>query len=249
MPFEVARQKLHRVVRKRPSQVNNHIDTLDGTIATDPEGSGTTILNGAEVDGQVITESWNLPVPIPPTASPFDVSKGELIKGIVLHPSDNGKYDYILMTNKKVLDIHPTAGKKDGMTLYVTGNVTLDQSSELQIHEYGSLVLYLGGDLTVNNQSNVNISTGDPKKCIILGVTPGQVITIQNNVTFYGVIYAPGAYVYLDNSSQFYGAVIADNVSLRNHSELNYDQSLKENPPLTFGLKFVVDRWWQGEEW
>ncbi len=232
--------------------VNNaFVDAGKGGIATDPDGEGTTLDNSAEVRGEIRTEPWDLPVLMPPGDRLFEPSKGVILDSTVITPADSGRYDRIGLWGNEELVIDSTGSDDDGerVTLYVTGNIALMQSAKLKVLDGSSLVVYLGGNFVSQGRSQINMVTADAKKCLIVGVGDGQLFYLDDNVDFTGVIYAPHADIHLTNDVDFTGAIVGENVLLSNRAKLHCDESLASSEILDFGLKFVVDRWWQGGRW
>jgi len=232
--------------------VNNaFVDAGKGGVATNPGGEGTTLDNSARVRGQIRTEPWDLPVLMPPGNQMFGPSKGAILDSTVITPADSGRYDHIGLWGGEelVIDSNDNDGDGDCVTLYVTGNIALMQSAKLKVLEGSSLIVYLGGNFISQGRSQINMAGADPKKCLIVGVGNGQSFYLDNNVLFTGIIYAPHADIRLTNSVDFTGAIVGKNVFLSNNAKLHYDESLTGSEILDFGLKFVVDRWWQGGRW
>jgi len=227
----------------------SRVDTQQGSISTDPNGDGTIVNNTAEVDGKVETESWELPVIMPPSEPPFDFTRRGIAKTTVLRPQDSGRYEFIYLTMGKRLRISGCDDKAKSVILYVTGDVVLQQSSDIEIDGDSALVLYVGGNMVVHNCCRINAVAKKPEKCLIFGLSSGQGIWLNNNADLFGVIYAPGATVCFSNNVDAVGAIVGKYVTMLNNSRLKYDRSLPDSSWLEFGLKFVVYRWWQGQEW
>jgi hypothetical protein len=225
------------------------VDTHQGSIATDPSGDGTIVNNTAEVAGAVKTDSWELVAAAPPSGPPFDVSRGGISKSMTLKPCDSGRYDFIYLTGGKRLRIAGCDDKQKSVILYVTGDVAIRYSSDIEIDSDSSLVLYVGGNVTVHNCCHINAVAGKPERCLIFGAGRAQSIWLDKNVDFCGVIYAPDATVCLSNNVNAAGAIVGKYVTMLNHSRLKYDRSVASSHWLDFGFRFVVDRWWQGREW
>ena len=89
-------------------------------------------------------------------------SSGELTGSSTL--STMAKYDSINL--KGVVD----PNKSDLITIdgdvkiYVTGDLILGNGDELQVLPDSSLIIYLGGNLFVDNSGGINNLTKDPKK-------------------------------------------------------------------------------------
>jgi len=227
------------------------IDAPNSGVATDPTGTGTTLENSAEVEGEIREESWDLPLLPPPAGGVFAVSKGKIETDTILTPADSGRYDQIKLKGE-TLTIRPDDNLNNGsppVILYVTGEVSLDTNGRIQVENDGSLLIYAGGDLTVRNSSNVNYDTQQARKVMVVACAAAPNVTIENSTDFCGVIYAPTARVIVENNVRYRGAVVSRTSRVKNHVTLTYDESLAGGNFLNLPVKFVVDRWWQGEEW
>jgi len=164
-------------------------------------------------------------------------SLGKLSGGNV---TASGKYDKIDLGNNGTVTI------KGPVTLYVTGDVSLGNGAQIIVDgttPNSSLTLYLGGNLSSNNSSNINNLTQNPHNMEIFALDSCTKITLKNSSAFYGAIYAPKAQVISDNFAAVYGSVIADAFSLSNTGAFHYDVSLRNatvNDPL---VKFKVTQW------
>jgi len=235
-----------------------YVDAQSSGLATDPNGNGTQVQQSAQVNGQIKTESWDLPMLMPPNTAQFQVSRGAISGSKVLTPADNGRYDSISLNKNKLLIDDGGMGSTSApaqVVLYITGNVGstgdvgLQQKSEVEIAADATLILYLDGNFDLRNLTKVNDVLKDPKRCLVIGTGNGQQFIIEQNVNFYGVIYAPTATITLSNNVDFKGAIVGRTVVMNNNATLQYDESLAGGMLLNFPVKFVVDRWWQGEEW
>jgi hypothetical protein len=234
--------------------VENHslIDGGSAGVATHPDGSGTTVLHQADIEGQIRSEEMDLPMISPPEYPPFNNPRAPIVGSTIMLPTGNGQYESIELRTGDRLEFLPVPDFVDTpdhigeITLYVTGDAVAQQFSEMIIDEQANLVLYLGGDLLLRNRTLFNTLAQDPKKCLILGVGDDddmQELVFDNQVVLYGVIYAPRAHVRLDNNTEVHGAIVARSVEVSNESELYYDESLSEASVTDIGVKFVVDRW------
>jgi hypothetical protein len=217
---------------------------INGDVVVGADGDPDVVIN--DLLGTITGDTYSL-------TEVYEMSMVEVPESLELLPSggilnDNttivgsGKYDEISLTNNKVVTI-------DGpVSLYVVGNMTVDNSGELQIVDAGSnpdacLTVYLGGDIQVVNSGLVNNLTADAKKLKIYCLDSCENITLSNSVDFYGTIYAPTADVVIDNSTNVYGAIVADSFVQNNSANLNYDASLRDVDITDWGVRFVVEDW------
>jgi len=164
-------------------------------------------------------------------------SLGKLSGGDV---TASGKYDKIDLGNKKTITI------KGPVTLYVTGDVSLGNAAQIIVDgttPNSSLTLYLGGNLSSNNNSNINNLTQNPHNMEIFALDSCTKITLKNSSAFYGAIYAPKAEVLSYNSGDVYGSVIAGSFGLYNTCAFHYDASLRKATVDDEAVQFAVSRW------
>jgi len=217
--------------------------TINGDVVVGVGGDPDEVVNasGATVTGQIYASSQSYdfsPVTVPASVQDL-ASQGTLTSSTVI-TSGEYKYDSINIENSNAITI-------DGeVTLYVTGDVTLMNSSYLEIVDTNpdaSLTLYLGGDYEGKNSSNMNNLTSDPKKLKIYGLESCNSMDFKNSTDFYGVIYTPNADVIFYNSADAFGAVAAKSFEQKNSATFNYDTSLRQGDLSDQLARFVVNRW------
>lgn len=215
--------------------------TVNGDVVVGVDGNPDTVINAtwATITGE--TYAMADEQPLPPITVP--VSLEGLASGGTIEDDTTitgpAKYDQINLSNGKVITI-------DGpVTLYITGNVILKNSAELQItnNDGVSLTMYLAGGVEVKNSGTVNNLTEDPKKLKIYGLDGCQSIILKNASDFYGAIYAPNADVEMMNSADAFGAVVAKSFDQKNSADFNYDASLRDASVDDEAVRFVVRQW------
>jgi hypothetical protein len=162
-------------------------------------------------------------------------SGGDIINNTTIISS--GKYSSIDLGNSETVII------SGHVTLYITGDITLGNSAELQIEPDASLTLYLGGDFEGKNSSAVNNETEDPGSLQIYGLESCETIIFKNSSDLYGVIYAPDADVIMNNSADIYGAVVAETFDMKNSGSFMYDASLRDVSANEELVRFKINRW------
>jgi len=215
---------------------------INGDIVVGMGGNPDDVIvdNGAIINGETftLTQIYELPpVTVPewleslPSsgAIPNDTNDTTI--------SNSGKYSSIDLGNSETVIIN------GDITLYVTGNITLGNSAELQIEEGSSLTLYLGGDFEGKNSSAVNNETKDPKSLQIYGLESCQDMRFKNSSDLYGTIYAPNADVIMDNFAKVYGAVVAESFDMKNSGVFMYDASLRDVSINDEAIYFTITNW------
>jgi hypothetical protein len=150
------------------------------------------------------------------------------------------KYSGINLKNSKTITIN------GAVSLYITGDVILGNSAELQVvntNPDASLILYLGGNFEGKNLSTFNNMTQDPKKLKIYGLDSCEQMLFKNSSDFYGAVYAPNADVIFDNSANAFGSVAAKSFVQRNSATFDYDASLRDVTVNDDAVRFIIQRW------
>ncbi len=224
------------------------IDSPNSTITTNPQGVGLHISKDSVVKAKVKEEYWPLRHILPPWDSTFEISRGPIQNNWTITPQNNGRYDCIDLKAQK-LTIDVAADNIAPVVLYITGNVSLDESSELEIKNGASLVMYVDGDVSVLNSSLVNVNSKISDNLLIIGCNDGSKFVLQNNVYFYGIIYAPEADVTLKNYVEYMGSIVSKTILMDSNIQMRHNDNFLTASYLDFPAKFVVQRWWQGKQW
>ena len=134
---------------------------------------------------------------------------------------ENGEYtSFVLQSNSKVTI---TAD----ITLYISGEFSMESNTQLEIAEGVTLTIYLSGTFTQNSNSQINNLSQDPAKLQIYGTENFTLtMTWNSNSSFYGAVYVPDATVHYDSNADFFGSVIADYVEIDSNAGLHYDLAL-----------------------
>jgi hypothetical protein len=218
---------------------------INGDIVVSPDGIPDNIIKGlssADVTGDVYATMEDPPLPdvtVPDWLESLP-SGGDIENNATITTS--GKYDSIDLGNNETITI-------DGsVSLYITGDIELGNSAQLQIvnestNPDASLKLYIGGDYEGKNGSNLNNGTQKPKKLRIYGLNSCSQMTFKNSSDFYGAIYAPNSNVTFMNSADVYGSVVAGEFEQKNSADFNYDASLRDEDKNNQGVRFVITRW------
>ena len=152
----------------------------------------------------------------------------------------SSKYTEIDLKNNKTITV-------DGpVSLYVTGNVTLNNNAQIKVvntNPDAYLKLYMGGNFEGKNGSSMNNLTNNSKKLQIYGLDTCQNMDFKNSTNLYGTIYAPKADVTFYNSANAYGSVVAESFEQKNDMAFYYDASLRDVQVNDELVEFTVNRW------
>jgi hypothetical protein len=219
--------------------------TVNGDIAVGVDGNPDTVINtkrNANIKGDTyaLTEEQVYSIIPPPDELRLSKSLGTINNETAITTS--GKYDSVRMLNGKVITIEAP------VTLYVVGDIILDNSSQLQIvpdNPNASLTLYIGGNIICKNGGFINNLTKDAQKLHIYGLENCRSLDFRTEGDFYGAVYTPNADILLHNSVDFFGAVVCTSFIQDVFAQFNYDASLRKVDPNDIGVRLVIDRWYE----
>jgi hypothetical protein len=213
--------------------------TINGDVVVGAGGNPDVVIDdsGATITGETraLREANVLPQITVPAWLASLPSSGTIQNDATI--TNSGRYDSIDLKNNKILLI-------DGdIDLYVTGEIVLGNSAQMQINNDASLILYLGGNFEGKNSSTINNLTHEAKRLQIYCLDGCENMVFKNSSDFYGAIYAPNAEVIMDNSADLYGAVVARSFEQRNSGTFNYDVSLRQASVNDQAVRFVITNW------
>ncbi|MHC4570929.1 MAG: DUF7305 domain-containing protein [Planctomycetota bacterium] len=219
--------------------------TIDGDVVVGVDSSPDDVIDNvheAVITGDVYSMSQEneLPSILVPQYLQDLPSQGVLTNPTTI--SGDTKYDSINLGAGSIATI-------DGdVTLYVAGDLILDNSAELQIADpninpNASLTIYLGGNLVAQNGGGINNEAMDATKLKIFALDTCTDMDFKNSGVFYGAIYAPNASVHLYNSVEMFGSVICNSFYQDVNADFHFDAALRDGTTNEEGMTFVVDRW------
>jgi len=215
--------------------------TIDGDAVVGPEGDPAVVVDdtssGISGNTFIMPKEHDLPQITVPQWLASMPSGGTIKNNTTI--SSSGKYDKIdLGTNEKIII-------KGKVSLYIVGDVILDNSAELSISSSNdsSLILFVGGNIEVKYGGVINNLSKDSKKLQIYGLSTCTSIVLKNGSDFYGAIYAPNADIVLLNSGDMYGSVIGNSVEQKNSATFHYDVTLRQVSIEDIGVRFVIRDW------
>jgi len=214
---------------------------VNGDVVIGVDGDPDVVINktatGITGNTFVMPKEYELPQITVPEWLAALPSGGTINNNITI--SNSAKYDKIDIGNNKIITI-------DGeVSLYIVGDIILDNSAELRIIDDNdvSLTLFVGGNIEIKNSGVINNLSEDATKLIIYGLDGCESIILKNDIDFYGAIYAPNADIVMMNSGDVYGSVVAKSVDQKNSADFNYDASLRDVSVEDIGVRFVIKQW------
>jgi len=224
--------------------------TVEGDVIVGVGGDPDTVIKdlgattGLQLSG---TEEDPLPQITPPALPDWGVDITATGETVTIDPTKNGQYGNIMLTKGGTVGVLEISG--GDVVLYITGDIDLGQSCELVIKDNSSLTVYIDGNIHSRNDTAINNETPpeDPKNFQLYGTAEStQYFDIKAKSTWSGTIYAPNADIDLYAKGDFYGSVVADNLELKAGGNFHYDEALREVEVEDEGVRFVVERWYEG---
>ena len=162
------------------------------------------------------------------TEGPYTVLKS----ASAILPMGDHRYDSINIGIGGTLNV---SGKT---RLYLTAAQAIDIGNNGVIHIMpgASLTIYTTGSANLGNNGLFN-DTQFPKNFILYSTYSGpNVMTISNNVDWYGAIYAPNTNITITNNGRLFGAIVGNNLNVFNNAQIHFDEQLQtvtgtETPP------------------
>lgn len=199
----------------------NNSSTVDGSIQVGIGANPYDVVklkNGAQVYGIItnLEEERHYPMPIFPEF-PDLPNRGNINTSSTVSISESGSYGSINIKNSGKLIFNVSSG-----TLRVRAKeLTLSNSSNVEIVGSGKLILYIEDKVEFKNSSNFNVNTGDPNKALVYYKGASSKLKINNSCTFCGSIYAETADFDLANSGMILGSIFTGgtDVKLSNSSQ------------------------------
>ncbi len=113
--------------------------------------------------------------------------------------------------------------------LYIEETLTLNNNVQLNLGSGVSVEMYIGQNISLENNSRMNYP-GDPTKLgLYLAGTSSQ--TFANNSYVSASLYAPNSTILISNNGGFFGDVVAKKIDLSNNAMLHYDIALRSQRP------------------
>ena len=193
--------------------------------------------NTSSIEGEIF--AMPMTYNLPSVDAPFYLASLGKIDGknISLSFWDSGKYSEIDISNNGTLEI-------DGnVVLYITGDITLNNNAALKVKKGSSLTLYFDGDIEAKNGSKINNEAEVPAQLKIYGTGENQSIDLKNGSDIHAVVYAPDADMVIHNKVDAYGSFIVDSFELKNSGNVYYDTALKDVSVTDECVFFKVSRW------
>ncbi len=112
--------------------------------------------------------------------------------------------------------------------LVVDGDLTLQDSANIQIADTASLEIHVSGNVNLGGQGILN-GSALPARCAVIGTSDADTaITVNTATPFHGVIYSPQADLTVrGDDRELFGAILADRILFDGRTSFHFDRDLK----------------------
>lgn len=175
-----------------------------------PAHANITGTRGA-FESEVTIPQIILPDDIPGSAGPFS------LWGNQSHTfSSNFRFSSFTMSNNSSVTVtEPIVGRIDG-------NFVLSNQSRINLTDDGRLTLYVYGSLSMSNNTQVNINTGDPSRVRIVMMGSSNV-DLSVSAEIVGSVFVPNSDITMSNQSAIYGGVFCRALDMSGDAAIHVD--------------------------
>jgi Tfp pilus assembly protein PilX len=246
--YDAAKRKANGDVASTAGFINVQNAKVMGTLFTAPNGSYEVGANGSVGDVAWVS-GGNTGLQDGHYKNDFNVDFPEVLPPYTtgLNPAPKivlgTNYTWVLGSADYYYDDPKGASFKSGdvilvtspgARLYVTGDFTMQGSSQIQIAPGASLEIFVGG-------ANASItSVNSPGNCAAFkyfGLRSNTSVSISGNDNFLGSIYAPSAEFSLGGGGKdpidFQGACAVSTIKMNGHFNFHFDENLIKKGPLS----------------
>jgi len=154
--------------------------------------------------------------------------------------SESGEYTHFRISNNAKVTI--TAD----VTLYISGEFSMQSNSQLEIADGAKVTIYLGGSFVQESNTQINNLSLDATKLQVFGLDSfNGDMEWNSNSDFWGAVYAPRANVIYNSEADFYGSIVGQYLDFNSQATIHYDEALGDLKVSTGseGAPFVVKSW------
>ena len=161
--------------------------TVPGDVICGPGGNPDNVISEKKttiIQGDTYAAAD--PLVFPPVTAPSPTTPmGTMTNTTTISTAGTYQYDSINLKNSAILTITVP------VVIYVTGDMVMNNSSEVRVSAGGSLMLYLGGSLQDKNSVGISNATNDPTQLKIYGLPTCTQVDLKAKSTLYAAVYAP----------------------------------------------------------
>lgn len=145
--------------------------------------------------------------------------------------------NFVFDAGTKSLTTSATGNVELTSGIYYFSSITLGQGSTLTLAPGASVTIYVTGDVHLGQSSSMN-DGGNPLDFMIF--SQGSALKFDQDNTFYGSFYGPNAHIQYDQTTQAYGSLVGGTIKLDQGACFHYDRSLSKYTKGTTGVMQLV---------
>ena len=137
--------------------------------------------------------------------------------------SESGEYTLFNLSSNATVTI--TAD----VTLYIRGDFSMRNNTNIEIADGVTAKIYLGGSFEQRSNTSINNLSEDPTKLMIFGTDSftGE-MEWNSNSDFWGAVYVPKADVRFRSNADFYGSIMGKSFDLDSNARIHYDEAFAD---------------------
>jgi hypothetical protein len=108
---------------------------------------------------------------------------------------------------------------------YYFSDITLNNQASIRVAPGEQVTIYMTGDLYLNQSSSLNF--GEPAANMLI-YSNGETFKIGQTAQFSAAFYGPNAHVSTRNNTDLFGAIVSKSISIENYSCFHYDRTLSK---------------------
>jgi hypothetical protein len=103
----------------------------------------------------------------------------------------------------------------------------------------------LAGELVINGNATVGVSTNPSWMAILISSTGGATLegSISGSTYVYAAVYAPQATIDISGNAQIFGSIIADTVNITGNAQVHYDEATSQLTDITNLYTTALESW------
>ncbi len=218
--------------------------TLSADALVGVGGNTATVIqytSGGAISGSKAAAACGVAVIYQATPSGMPATSGNLTVSGTQTISSNTRYTSITMSS-----VGATLNISGNIIIQCDGALTMSQNAAINIQPNSSLLLYMGGAISLSNTATVNTNTGDPKKFQVFVTAASKAVTLLNSSQFCGYIFNPGSTLTITGGSvpapEYFGVFHGTGVSMTGNTLFHADTSFGSTSGSSTGTTLLTWR-------
>jgi hypothetical protein len=219
----------------------NLIDAGNAQIHGDVATNAGTVTGAANITGTQRTDFYQEPIPVAAPSWPVvnaaasTVTNSATLNASATKGSSASRYQLstISLSGNQTLTL---AGAADGSTtyieIYVTGDITVGSTSQINVQPGVSATIYFAGNVDVKGNGIIN-SNNQPLDLQLYGIQPpagvSKTVSLGGNGQITAAVYAPDHDISVNgggSSGHVFGSLVGKTLTMTGVTNLHYDETL-----------------------